>query len=215
MESSPCVIFLGAMLLVGALNRSWYPRVMIKLLILIHALIPQSFAQFQLEGVWKQECCNSTVRTETFEGSFVMLKESYFTDAACTMPLMQFSSFGAHTVNAEQMDFRFMSVGVTLQREAMVTDFNNRQVCGYNNWKLNNEKNLVGLTCKLFNQVTNTKIPDENEMRYGIYKIEGNRLYLGQLTSQNNGLKPEARPTEWNSQHYTKDTEPHEQSGRP
>jgi hypothetical protein len=177
---------------------------MIKLLILIHTLMPQSLAQSPLDGIWKQSCHNNIIRTETFEASFVMLQENYFSDVGCTKPLMQFTSFGAYSTNTEQMDFRFMSAIVTLNTENLVKDFNRRKVCGFANWKINEDKNLVGLVCRFFNEATNSKVPDEDEMRYGIYKIEGDRLYLGQLTPSKNALTPEARPTEWNPQFYTR-----------
>ena len=177
---------------------------MIALSILIHLMIPQSLAQSPLDGLWKQDCRSNTIRTESFAGPSVTLEENYFTDAACTKPIMQFKNTGTYIVINEQMDFRFVSVSTTLQMDAMVDDFNRRQVCGFTDWKINEEKELAGLICRFFNEATNTQVPKTDDMRYGIYKIKADYLFLGQLTPTKNALTPEARPTEWNLQFYIK-----------
>ena len=178
---------------------------MLLFLILTQLGTGQGRAQTPLEGSWVQSCQNNTLRRETFSGNDVILSENYFAQADCTQPILTFQSEGTHQeAGAQDMDFRFSAVKITLQMEVMVSDYNTRQVCGFLDWKLNQEREITGLSCNLFAASSPSPIPKKDDRRFGIYKIEGDHLFFGQLNQVKNALTPEARPTDWDTRFYVK-----------
>jgi hypothetical protein len=178
-------------------------------LVLSQLWMPAAAAPSPLEGSWLQACQNKTTRHELFVGAQVMLAETYFYDPACTRPFLLFKSVGTHQENGERnMDFRFSRVLITLSAQELVDDYNSRRVCGFQDWSLNQEKEITGQTCALFAASSPGPIPKKDEMRFGIYKLDGDHLYFGQLNRIQNALTPKARPTAWDPRFYIKNNTP-------
>lgn len=166
---------------------------------------PISGDQDLLQGVWQQACANRAVRTEDFEGSKVTLTESFYGDDNCQTNLMDFMNDGTFELPAPgQMDFTFTFVRVKLGHEVMVADFNRRAVCGFQDWKLNEEKDISGLLCEMFVVGSPQKTPTAGDMRFGIYRIDHDHLYFGQLTRDENASTPLRRPTNYDPRFYTR-----------
>lgn len=155
----------------------------------------------ELLGTWVQPCRQKAVRTEAFTETTASLSEVYYADTQCAQELLTFKNEGDVTAGNGQMDFRFTKVSVTLLHTAFVDDYNSRSVCGFEDWQVGVEKDITGLSCALFTAKP-MRTPREGDMRYGIYMIQDNRLYLGKLTYLRNALTPENRPNEFDVRYY-------------
>lgn len=158
----------------------------------------------ELVGRWIQPCQNKAVREEVLENNIAALTENYFVDAVCTEPLLTFRNEGGLVAQDGKMDFSFTRVTLALHSQALVEDFNDRAVCGYQNWIAGWERDITGMTCALFNPNKPAQSPKVGDMRYGIYKVEDNKLFFGQLTLQNNAMTPETRPVTFDPRFYIK-----------
>lgn len=161
----------------------------------------------ELVGRWVQPCQNKAIREEVLENNTAVLTENYYVDAACTEPLLTFKNEGGLVAADGKMDFSFTKVSLALHSVALVEDFNERAVCGYQNWIAGLERDITGMSCALFNPNKPGRSPKVGDMRYGIYKVEENRLFFGQLTMQNNAMTPETRPTTFDPRFYIKQGE--------
>lgn len=158
-----------------------------------------------LQGLWRQECASRNTRTEHFHRSIVTLSESFFTDDQCRSPFIVFINEGIFTLpQAGYMDFEFTSVRLLLKNPQLVEDFNQRQVCGFSDWQLDNEKEISGRHCEIFTIGSPHRIPSVGDTRYGIYHLQDDQLLFGRLTRGQNALTPEKRPTNFDPRPYRK-----------
>lgn len=148
----------------------------------------------QLEGVWRQTCANQAVRTEDFAGTAVAFTESYYADKKCDELLLEFTSLGAFTAENGKIDFAFRQINITLHNIHYVDDYNDRHVCGINTWQVGKAEDVTGKFCEIFGPGVGLQIPPQGRMRYGIYKIEEDRLYFGRLSLEHDSSSPEKRP---------------------
>jgi len=161
--------------------------------------------QEQLQGLWLRDCEQRVIRSEKFEHEKVTFTESTYSDALCKAPVIQLINEGTFTLPAAgQMDFKFTSLRVQINSEAIIDDFNRRAVCGFQDWKLNEEKEISGRLCEIIYAGSPQRIPAAGDMRYGIYRLEDGYLYLGMLTREENALTPEKRPTNYDPRYYTR-----------
>jgi hypothetical protein len=156
----------------------------------------------ELEGRWVQHCQNKAVREEVLQNNSATLTENYYLDSNCSEPLLTFRNEGGLVAQDGKMDFSFTRVTIALHSQAFVEDFNERAVCGYQNWIAGWERDITGMTCALFNSSKPAQSPNVGDMRYGVYKVEGEKLFFGQLTLQHNALTPEKRPITFDPRFY-------------
>lgn len=153
-----------------------------------------------LQGVWAQECKTKKQKQEEFSGNKVTLRELYFSGQDCSGEIiLEVASTGEYFLDAEKMenmDFRFESVLFIPRVSAIANQFNQKQLCGFTDWTVSQAKDVSGLVCDLFPPAKPLKVPSNGEMRYGIYSIDANKLYLGKLTREWNATRPELRPRE-------------------
>jgi hypothetical protein len=158
-----------------------------------------------LQGRWFQACQAGGMRTEEFQDALVTLTEMFFLDAGCTRPSVIFISEGSFVLpTKDQMDFQFTSVRIRLMSEIAVNDFNHRRVCDFEDWTYGVEKEISGRSCAVFVAGLPHRVPAVGEMRFGLYRLEGNHLSFGKLSREKNATTPEKRPTEYDSRFYTK-----------
>ena len=156
----------------------------------------------ELEGRWVQPCQNKAVREEVLANNSATLTENYYSDANCSDRLLTFRNEGGLVAQDGKMDFSFTRVTIALHSSALVEDFNDRAVCGYQNWIAGLERDITGMSCALFNPNKPGRSPQVGDMRYGIYKVEDDKLYFGQLTLQHNALTRENRPVAFDPRFY-------------
>jgi hypothetical protein len=158
-----------------------------------------------LQGRWFKSCQAGSVKTEWFAEDSVTLNEMYFQDQACRQPSLIFISSGSYTLpTSGQMDFRFAHVSIRLMSKTLIEDFNRRKVCGFEDWVLGSDKEISGRSCEIFVIGLPQKVPAAGDMRYGIYRLHGGQLSLGQLTHEKNGTSPARRPLDYQSRSYAR-----------
>ena len=157
-----------------------------------------------LEGHWIQPCQTQATREEAFHGQDVTLSENYFYKPDCSQPLMTIGNLGTFTIDGQNMDFTYQKVTITLKDDLMIQDFNSRTVCGFYDWKLNEERDVTGLRCAIITGGKALQMATPGNKRFGIYKIEGDLLYFGRLEPDHDALSPEKRPITFDPRYYIK-----------
>lgn len=160
-------------------------------------------ALLTLNGLWVRPCQQNNIQVQFFEAQSNYSDDIFFQDQNCKTPLMSFSNEGLYQSRPNQVDFQFQTVAITLYLKSMVDDYNSRRVCGFNDWAINKPRTVTGLKCSLFSS-REVQIPKKGDMRYGIWKIENEKLFFGKLTPSHPATSPETRPVEWDSRAYFK-----------
>lgn len=161
-----------------------------------------------LVGTWKQDCLyiveDETYDdvTLTFSGNSFTLTGSFSEDANCSVPVFSASQKGTFQVGAEkiltsgdtvnELDVTSTEAHVTLHDELYVELFNLSSTCNKTDWQKDVAVDVLG--CDDFGP---------NKM-YDIFKVEGNKLYLGDSSEEGIGESPDTRPTELDSDFFTK-----------
>lgn len=155
----------------------------------------------ELEGKWRQDCSNSTMREEFFSGEEAIFSENSFFDALCSEPSFVFISKGKIRMgekvviptDAREIDFTFESVSLLVLSAKHIARFNNEKMCGISHWVLGEKTDITGRVCSIFGGPT--KAPERGSMRYGIYKVEKDSfLFFGKLTPEFDAKSPDKRP---------------------
>jgi len=123
--------------------------------------------------------------------------ESFFQDALCTQESFRFQTVGSLSFNSDEsmwINFAYEKVALTLFVPEVVQDFNSRAVCGLTNWSVGVSQTITGLQCAMFNVNRPSQVPRVGDLKFGIYRIEDNQLYYGQLTLEKDGSTAEKRP---------------------
>lgn len=170
-------------------------------------LLPLPFLLFSLgahaqisPGLWSTECLKGLKKEQTYFAKTVLTEEHFYHDTLCTNPAFLFSTDGRvafPTEDQTHIDFVFVSIFLTLYKEAIANDFNQREVCGLKTWEVLMPQNITGLQCALFSAKP-AQIPTAGDLRYGIFSVEGDKLYYGQLSQQTDGSAPNTRPKNFN-----------------
>jgi hypothetical protein len=158
----------------------------------------------QLEGIWLRPCRSGSIQVQEFSDNQSYVTELFFVDANCKTPMMAFMDDGTFNTDQQNIDFQFQKVSVSLYTDELVADYNLRAVCGIKTWQKNSPQEITGLQCAIFQASKLVQIPRVGDMRYGIWKVDLDKLYFGQLSKINNGQTPETRPTIWDPNSYVK-----------
>jgi hypothetical protein len=182
-------------------------------------LFDLSRLQSELDGKWAQPCQLGGERSETFNGDTVALTESSSQNADCSDPDTSLVSAGTYRLGHEffpgdeiferpTMDFSFSTVTLTLYHDDQAGLYNQDKVCGFDDWKAGEGKDITGLQCDLWMTGKPTQIPRAGLMRYGIYRVDSKAspqaLYFGQLSLDRQGATPDLRPLTFDPQPYLK-----------
>ncbi len=178
---------------------------MLKILILSHFIWAQ---EPLLQGVWRQDCLHQALRTEHFKNAVATLTESYYGNKACTQPVLDFESHGDFAAKDGKIDFAFQQISITIHDLGYLNDYNDRQVCGVSTWHLGKPENVTGKFCEIFGPGFGIQVPPADQKRFGIYKIEGDRLYFGQMSAEQDSSTPDKRPTEFDGRFYRRSSKP-------
>lgn len=183
-----------------------------------------------LQGTWMQPCHQSMVRKEIFQHSAVRFVETKYIDDQCQSGFLEFSSEGHFVVVDESMetqkfhfpsdprleltlnpaldppghfmDFTFHRVTLRPLSKAAVDWMNEQKFCGLANWKKEKSQNVSGKICQFSGG--QVRVPAEKEMRYGIFRVEQDFLFLGRLSPEADGSSSEKRPNSWDPIPYQK-----------
>lgn len=175
----------------------------------IGAIILPALAQAQIpEGFWSTGCSLGLQKSQQITAAMVQMSEVYFQDRNCEIPSFEFITTGsiAYPNSTEQtnpIDFTYTQIELKIYHDFVVQNFNERQVCGFKDWQQATPKDITGKQCALFNFTKPSPIPQKGEQKFGIYKVEDNRLYYGKLSQERDSSSPEKRPQEYDTLFYS------------
>lgn len=174
----------------------------LKPVILILTVFLSSAAYAAIEdGLWQTACLRGLKKQQIYKNHHITTHEDFHQDAACNDHSFRFTTTGALHFNSEPnhfIEFTYESIYLTLYKDVLISDFNTRKVCGFDDWQLGQSREITGLRCALFTVDFEAPIPPNGHTRYGIYLREGLSLYYGQLTQELDGSTPERRPQQFN-----------------
>jgi hypothetical protein len=159
-------------------------------------------ASASLEGMWRQECQHGVQRSEEFRGQFVRYTETFFVNAICAKPLFVFSASGPYKLFFHDIDFLFLEVTVSPLTQEIANDFNRRAVCGIRHWIVGQPSDIAGSMCDFFRLGVELPAPKRGQMKFGRWKLVGDRLYFGKGTPERDGSTPNRRALEWDPRSY-------------
>ena len=155
------------------------------------------------QGLWSTGCKNGLKKEQIYDNrNKVITVERYFTDANCMAESFNFQTTGQisyYKDSADFIDFVYAKIYLNIFKQNIIEDFNTRKVCGISNWKAAYEQNITGLKCAIFNISRPTQIPATGDLKFGIYRIEQNKLYYGLLSKDFDASTPAKRPVQINS----------------
>ncbi len=183
-----------------------YAKNFLRWLILLLLVGSAHASASEFDGTWKKICVNGVARTEEIAGDSATLHEDFYSDRFCQKEAMfRISSAGTFVVpETEKIDFTFANVFVTPLGEETTADYNARGVCGIQEWETMKPKAVSSLKCALFGAGFSVKMPSPGKMVFGIWRVEGDKLFLGELSNEQDGSAPEKRPRVFDSVPYTK-----------
>ncbi len=153
-------------------------------------------------GLWTTNCKDGLKKEQIYENNNrIVSTENFHSDQTCQNRSFSFQTIGQVSYYEESdqfIDFLYYEIFLTLFKQELILDFNQRKVCGISDWKLSQPQNITGLKCAIFNIGKETKIPSAGEIKYGIFQMNQNKLYYGQLSKEFNSTTPERRPMQIN-----------------
>lgn len=173
---------------------------LISAFILLLAAPTISFAYIK-SGLWNTACERGLFKKQIYINEFVSTEEHFHQNAGCSDLSFIFTTDGFvdfPTNEKKYINFIYDKIFLSLHKEISVNDFNARKVCGFNDWKLSEKKEITGLKCALFNVNSEAQIPSAGQRRYGLYLVIEDKLYYGQLNQTYDGSSPERRPQQIN-----------------
>lgn len=155
------------------------------------------------DGLWVTPCQHGLKREQVYNKSLSTTTEYFHHEANCRDLALSFTTvgpvhFNLDIANPHFIEFTYDSISLTLHKQSLVDNFRQRQVCGIQDWQMNQPQLITGLQCALFTTDSLVQVPQAGQRRYGIYEIRGPHLYYGQLTQETDGSSVERRPTEFN-----------------
>jgi hypothetical protein len=185
--------------------------VFIIFLLVSSLIIPNSLSatenKLSLDGVWQTVCSNGLQKTNILQNKSSKYQESFFKDKNCLNESFRFvtlSHFTFESINPNWLNFTYDQIELTIFNELIIKDFNSRNVCGVNTWRLSEPQNITGKACALFNINQASLMPKSGDIKYALFKIIDTRLYYGKLSKNEDGSTPEKRPTEFNINFFQK-----------
>lgn len=157
------------------------------------------------DGLWVQECLLGLIKQQNINALHIELRENFYQDRNCQDVSFVFRTEGSlsyEDFNTTQINFIYSEIELSLWINEVVSDFNERQVCGLDDWKLGVFQKITGLQCALFNTHKSSPIPAVGDMKYGIFKIEDGQLYYGKLSKEFDGSAAAKRPIEFDLNYF-------------
>jgi hypothetical protein len=161
---------------------------------------------FALEGEFVQACRASAQRAEEFSGGSAIYRETNFLDGACAAPSLSSRSYGkvilgSASPDSQEIDFIFSRVTLTIHDPGTLDYYRANQVCGREDWALEEEVEITGLVCDFYGS-NPARVPRAGERRYGIIRVGKDVIYLGALSPERDGLSPDRRPQDLDPEGY-------------
>ena len=150
---------------------------------------PTSSTTTELEGTWVTSCSvdsdnNSHLYKIVVTGTNAVEIDEVHSDTSCATDAWKWEYSYNSLIIGDGVTFsdgtkghyytlKIESMKHTPQTSAIANAYNSASSCGYNDWAINTEKDLIGHTCGSSTYYT------KNTTGRGLYNLVGNNLYLG------------------------------------
>jgi hypothetical protein len=182
--------------------------------LLVFAQVEDSFPPVSqprpVPGRYIQACAQRFQREHIFSGGpfaspetegSVTSFETNFSDKFCREPDLRMVIEGTYSVRPlagaaySGLDFTFSSLRLIPLQDWVVAAYNERKLCGKQDWALGTPNEITGLHCDFFGSGSSVAVPSRGHQRFGIFRQEGSRLWMGQMTPAQDSSSRERRPT--------------------
>lgn len=161
-----------------------------------------TLASPSLNGDWERPCENGVLRKEVVTAGTATYTERFHFDIACTQPAFEIAMLGEIRTHGHNFDFRITRVLARPLEDSMTVRWNQKATCGSRLWRSSSFIDVSGRPCDFFLMGSPLQVPRPGSLRHGIWRIDGDRLYFGRMTSQFDGSTPERRPRDWDPRPY-------------
>lgn len=154
----------------------------------------------ELVGTFVQKCAGNRQKTHTFSLGEVVSTEINFQDEFCLQPNLKIEMRGTVALgnmkqnSIREIDFEFISLWLTPLSSKTASAYSQLQLCGISEWAPNTAREITGLFCDFYQTGVPVLVPAKGNKRYGIYKLQGDFLWMGALSPEKNSLEPSRRP---------------------
>ena len=137
-----------------------------------------------IDGTWESHCFiagfTSVKATLIFNAGKSTLNLKYYDNQICVATSLELKWLSSFSVSGERIDFTFEKVIAIISQEASIDDANKNNLYGYNDWKINEEKDVAG---KKLSE-TDDPEPNNGDQSTRVFKITDNKtLYLSNKNS--------------------------------
>ena len=143
----------------------------------------------EVEGTWITSCTvdsdnDSHLYKIVVTGTDVVETDEVHSDTTCSTDAWKWEyTYSSLTIEDEvtygdgtkghKYSLNIQSVKHTPQTSAIVNTYNSGNSCGFSDWAINTEKDIIGVTCGSVTYFT------KNMTGRGVYNLVGNNLFLG------------------------------------
>ena len=191
----------------GTLLSSGRVKTNLVILMSLFIYVSPGFSNNLLEGHWIIPCRDGLKKQQVFRGAQVTTIESFHKDRNCQNLSFEFETIGFNEFPAQNLmwiNFTYAQINLKVFVDEVIADFNERKVCGVNNWKSGEVKNITGRACAMFNYNKPTQIPRIGDQKFGVYSLDEDKLFYGVLSKEFDGSAPDKRPKALNPEFYIK-----------
>ena len=157
-------------------------------------------ANTEYDGTWRAGCAGTQGAYST---EFIKIGDNkidynvaVFGDASCTNQYVDLKTSGTidigamsqSTEMARDTQIILSKITITPRSAFVAMMLNSKNMCGYNNWKANVEKDVAGKECD------EKQMPKVGDSAYDLVSIQNSKLFYGEKTDENDGTTPEKRP---------------------
>lgn len=158
----------------------------------------------KMDGTWTTDCLNGNKKIQVIKEPLIYTFEIFYKESDCKTRQFYFLNAGQFQRTESLMNYQFEAIYINLSDLKIVDSFNRQSMCEQSQWKQNKNKNITAKWCLFFSPTKKSLIPNKGDWRYGIYKIDKDKLFFGKLDNAHNALTPQARPVEFDLRFYQK-----------
>lgn len=157
------------------------------------------------EGTYVQECLHRRQKIHRVEGSKIFSSETNFSDEECSLPVLRIEMVGNYQLTSDgNLDFTFEDVFFIPLQDSVAELYSSQKVCGLEAWKNGEPKSIQGHSCDFFQSGFCFLIPSRLDQRFGLVRIEVDRIWMGKMSLDRDASSPFRRPVEYDPNPYLK-----------
>lgn len=136
-----------------------------------------SFSSDPLSGQWLTHCTplikrHSIISRIDFSDAKLFAQHQLFADKNCQTLNLEITSHGEHSEQRNKFNWTLNKIVLKLLSPEVVDHYNKKSICGYTDWKLDEERDIAGRFCDpIQNPATNVTYHDKFKLRSNTLKF--------------------------------------------